>query len=150
MKKPDPALVPDFSATLPMKLLQARECFTQYFRPMLRAHDLTEQQWRVLRALADHGSLEISVLAAHCFILMPSLSRILQHLEARGLVTREAVQSDQRRTAIQLTDEGRSLFEATIGEVEHCYREILERFDARQMQALDKMLDDLIAATDGR
>ena len=150
MKKPNPRLVPDFSASLPMKLLKARECVTQYFRPMLRAHDLTEQQWRVLRALADNGSLEISVLAERCFILMPSLSRILQKLEARGLVARAAVKSDQRRAAIMLTKDGQKLFDATVGEVEDCYREILTRFDAKHMHALDQLLDDLITATEKR
>ena len=40
---------------LPLLLLQARERVIAQFRPILKAHGLTEQQWRVLRALVDAG-----------------------------------------------------------------------------------------------
>ncbi|MFT5000920.1 MAG: hypothetical protein ACI875_001925, partial [Planctomycetota bacterium] len=35
--------------SLPIMLLRAREAVMRRFRPMLRLHDLSEQQWRVLR-----------------------------------------------------------------------------------------------------
>ena len=48
-----------FTESLPMALLQAREAAMRLFRPMLAEHDLTEQQWRVLRALSSaEGPLE--------------------------------------------------------------------------------------------
>jgi hypothetical protein len=53
----------DFSASLPMALLQAREAAMQLFRPLLAEHDLTEQQWRVLRALsASDEPLEVGAI----------------------------------------------------------------------------------------
>ena len=42
-----------FSQSLPMALLRAREAVMRRFRPGLRCHGVTEQQWRVLRALAE-------------------------------------------------------------------------------------------------
>src|SRR5208283_3623306 len=42
----------EFSRSLPMSLLRAREAVMRHFRPSLRRHGLTEQQWRILRALA--------------------------------------------------------------------------------------------------
>ena len=42
---------------LPLLLLQAREAVFARFRPLLNAVGLTEQQWRVVRALLDHGPL---------------------------------------------------------------------------------------------
>ena len=41
----------EFSRSLPMSLLRAREAVMRQFRPSLRNHGLTEQQWRILRAL---------------------------------------------------------------------------------------------------
>ena len=41
----------EFSRSLPMSLLRAREAVMRQFRPSLRSHGLTEQQWRILRAL---------------------------------------------------------------------------------------------------
>ena len=39
------------SRSLPVALLRTREAVMRQFRPVLRSVDLTEQQWRVLRAL---------------------------------------------------------------------------------------------------
>ncbi|MGM3243097.1 hypothetical protein ACS2VP_27140, partial [Bacillus cereus group sp. Bc237] len=47
-----PVALRAFSRSLPMALLRSRESVMVRFRPMLRAHGLTEQQWRVLRAMA--------------------------------------------------------------------------------------------------
>ena len=38
---------------LPLLLLKAREALMQNRRPALRAHGLSDQQWRVLRVLAE-------------------------------------------------------------------------------------------------
>ena len=53
----------------------------RHFRPSLRAHGLTEQQWRILRALAASGDIEVTELARLAYLLGPSLSRILRDLE---------------------------------------------------------------------
>ena len=63
------ALQPELmSMTLPrpsltLTLLQAREATMAFFRPALNAHDLTEQQWRVIRILRQQGELESHQLA---------------------------------------------------------------------------------------
>src|SRR3954467_14591331 len=67
----------DFSRSLPMSLLRAREAVMRQFRPSLREHGLTEQQWRILRALAAIDSIEVTELARTAFVLGPSLSHIL-------------------------------------------------------------------------
>ena len=53
----------DFSRSLPMSLLRAREAVMRQFRPALRQHGLTEQQWRILRALAAVETIEATELA---------------------------------------------------------------------------------------
>src|SRR5678816_4301085 len=90
----------DFAHSLPMALLRAREAVMCQFRPLLRKHDVTEQQWRVLRAVYEVEATEVTALAELCFILMPSLSRILRSLEARRLIERRIVPADQRRAEI--------------------------------------------------
>ena len=78
----------EFSRSLPMSLLRAREAVMRQFRPSLRQYGLTEQQWRILRALAAIEAVEVTELARTAFLLGPSLSRILRDLEARQLVER--------------------------------------------------------------
>ena len=53
----------EFSRSLPMSLLRAREAVMRQFRPSLRNHGLTEQQWRILRALTAVEAIEVTELA---------------------------------------------------------------------------------------
>ena len=130
----------DFAHSLPMALLQARESAMRRFRPMLRSHGLTEQQWRVIRGLAEVDSVEVSELARRCLLLAPSLTRILQFLESRNLITRSRVAVDQRRSTISLTAPGRKLFEEVAPDSEALYAEIEKAFGK---DALDQLYDQL-------
>src|ERR1700686_3239285 len=93
----------DFSRSLPMSLLRAREAVMRQFRPSLRRHDLTEQQWRILRALAAIDAIEVTELARTAFLLGPSLSRILRDLEARKLIERKTAKTDLRRGGVSIS-----------------------------------------------
>ncbi len=136
----------DFSRTLPMVLLKGREATMQLFRPMLHAAGVTEQQWRVLRILANDGSLEISELARRCLIMMPSISRTLQNMEARGWVSRKALANDKRKAVISITGDGNDLVERVLVESDSIYDFIEQRFDREKMHTLKQLLDELHAA----
>src|SRR5215475_14217400 len=90
----------EFSRSLPMSLLRAREAVMRQFRPSLRHHGLTEQQWRILRALTSVDEIEVTELAHLAFLLGPSLSRILRDLETRQLIERKTAASDLRRAVV--------------------------------------------------
>ncbi len=133
----------DFSQSLPMALLRAREAVMRQFRPSLRKHDLTEQQWRILRALAAVDTIEVTELAHLAFLLGPSLSRILRDLEARGLVTRKLVERDQRRSVLSIAPKGLKLIGQVAPHSEAIYAEIAERFGVRKLGELQTMLGEL-------
>jgi homoprotocatechuate degradation regulator HpaR len=133
----------DFSQSLPMALLRAREAVMRQFRPSLRKHDLTEQQWRILRALAAVDAIEVTELARLAFLLGPSLSRILRDLEARGLVTRRPVQRDQRRSMLAIAPKGLKLIAQVAPHSEAIYAEIAQRYGARKLGELQQMLGEL-------
>ena len=143
MKRPaDPATVElrDFERSLPMELLRAREAAMSRFRPMLRDHGLTEQQWRVIRALAHYESMDASELARRSLLLAPSLTRILQHLETEKLVRRKSDASDQRRSVLALTPRGRKLFASVAPDSAALYEEIEATFGRERMALLYDLL----------
>ena len=133
-----------FSRSLPMQLLRAREAVMQRFRPMLHGHGVTEQQWRVIRALVDGSTADIGALAAQCCILPACLSRIVDTLEEKKLVARRAHAADQRRVVVEVTAAGRRLFQSVAPHSEAHYREIAALVGAGRLDALYEMLDDLI------
>ena len=132
-----------------MALLRAREAAMRLFRPLLAEHGLTEQQWRVLRALtAAPDALEVGEIVAATFLLAPSLSRILSNLEGRGLVERRAVEHDQRRSAISLTAQGQDLVATVSPHSEAIYERIESAFGPAQLRELIDDLDTLRTATE--
>jgi homoprotocatechuate degradation regulator HpaR len=94
-----------------MALLRAREQVMARFRPLLAAHDLNEQQWRVIRVLAE-GPTDATQLAARAAILAPSLTRMIRALTDRRLIARTTDSQDRRRLLLRLTDQGEALFTA--------------------------------------
>ena len=82
------ARLPAYRISIAGTLLAAREAVMAPIRPELRAANVTEQQWRVLRVLADQGSLDAAALAAAALLHAPSLTRILKELTQRGLIAR--------------------------------------------------------------
>lgn len=130
----------DFSRSLPMSLLRARESVMRQFRQMLRSHALTEQQWRILRALTTVDQVEVSELARLTFLLGPSLSRILRDLASRGLIECRTADNDLRRTVVVLAPQGLKLIELVAPSSEAIYSEISRRFGARRLAELQEML----------
>jgi len=139
----------DFRHSLPMELLRAREAAMARFRPVLREHGLTEQQWRVIRALADSEQIDASELARRCFLLAPSLTRILQFLRKENLVKRTSDSSDQRRSVLSLTAKGRRMFARVGPDSEIRYAEIEAEFGHERLQALYELLTDFYNTLDG-
>lgn len=134
--------------TLPIALLRARESVMERFRPMLSAHDITEQQWRVLRVLQETGEVDATQLARGACILGPSLTRILKALEARGLVTVRRDPGDGRRSIITLSDAGTAFIAAITPESRKIYEDIEARLGPARLEALLDDLDALLRLLD--
>ena len=109
---------------LPLLLLRAREDVIGRFRPILNAHGVTEQQWRILRALAESEphALEPRQICDICTLSSPSLAGVLARMDELGLVERRRVDSDQRRVLVSLTAKSRALVRRMAPLVEREYQ----------------------------
>jgi homoprotocatechuate degradation regulator HpaR len=130
---------------LPRLLLQAREAVMAHTRPSLRGHGLSDQQWRVLRVLGEHGTVETGRVAREAFILGPSLTGVLARMERDGLVRRERDAEDQRRTVIEATAKGRKLVEKLSHTVEAHYAWMERELGKAKLGELYRLLDEVIA-----
>lgn len=147
----DPAtrLLRDLTHSLPMALLRTREAVVQRFRGVLSRHGLTEQQWRILRALDGQEGLEISLLAEQCRILLPSMTGILKRMEQRGLVRRNANQADGRSILVSLTADSKGLVERIKPDVVEVYAEIERILGKRKLEQLYALLEELESGLKG-
>ena len=138
---------PFIHRNLPGLLLQAREALMAKRRPALRTHGLSDQQWRVLRALAhsDATGLETGALAKESFILGPSLTGILDRMGRDGLIERSRSDADARRWVVRATAKGHGLIEALSQDIEAQYLMVEAQVGKERLAALYATLDDLIA-----
>jgi homoprotocatechuate degradation regulator HpaR len=132
---------------LPLLLLRAREALMQQFRPFLTAEGLTDQQWRVVRALAENHPLPLEPrqIGELCLISSPSLAGMLARMEALGLVVRQRMESDQRRVAVKLTPKARRMAVRVAEQAESRYQALEAAIGVGVMHQVVDALDALAA-----
>ena len=118
------------------------------FRPLMQPRGITEQQWRIIRVLAELGSAEILTLSELCVIHPASLSRILPKMEEVGYIARRTNEADKRRVIVSLSDAGRELFESFGPQSEAVYASIERDIGPERMQELYALLDHMIEVLD--
>lgn len=129
--------------SIPAMLMRAREAVMARVRPTLRAYDVTEPQWRVLRTLSTVEEVEVTQLAEMVFLLPSSLSRILRDLGARGLIQRRTSEQDLRRGLVSISDQGMALIEAALPQTIRVNAEIERLYGAERMGELRRLLAEL-------
>lgn len=136
---------PQTNRSLPIALLRAREKVMGPIRTMLSDVGVTEQQWRVLRVLDERGPLDPTEIADRSVLLLPSLTRILQTLVAKGLVTRAPHKTDRRKQVVTITDAGRQLIAENMQESQRLTAWLRDRFGAEKLDQLLDLLNELDA-----
>ncbi|MBQ5946166.1 homoprotocatechuate degradation operon regulator HpaR [Massilia sp. ST3] len=131
---------------LPQQLLKARDALMSHFRPVLNHYGVTEQQWRILRALDEHEALEPRELCELCQILSPSMAGMLARMEELGLVERERMAADQRRVTVRLGEKGDRLVDDIAPLIERQYRLMEKAWGKRVVDDLSAALAGFIAA----
>ena len=129
---------------LPLALLRARETVMSPIRGVLKAHDVTDQQWRVLRVLHENGVMDAKELAKSACVLAPSLTRIIKHLEQQDMLTRCADGKDGRRVLLDILPSGAELIESVTPEVQVIYQGLSDKYGAQKMSDLLDLLHDVV------
>ena len=103
--------LPSTARSLPIALIRAREGVMSPIRDMLSTTGITEQQWRVLRVLAEFGRMDAKTLADRSSLLFPSLTRIAATLRDKELITQTRDDKDRRRQFIEITAKGQRIID---------------------------------------
>jgi homoprotocatechuate degradation regulator HpaR len=125
---------------LPVSLLRAREAVMAHMRPVLRAHGVTEQQWRVLRVLDAETPMDKTTLASRATLLMPSLLRILKDLEETQLIRLSSWSRNKRLSRVVLSPAGAALVRQVTAAIEAASKQVRARIGAEQVAQLLDLL----------
>ena len=84
-------------------LAQASQRISAEFHLQVRAAGLSVTEWRVLASLEGSAGETIGTLAVLAITKQPTLSKVVQRMEADGLVERTGVRADRRQTRVCIT-----------------------------------------------
>lgn len=115
----------------------------RFFRPSLKEHGLTEQQWRVVRILHEQGPIEILKLADLACILAPSMTGVVSRMQNAGLVVKRKVHHDQRIVLVDLTVAGLACFESMSARMNDSYLRLQGQLGEEKLEVLMGLLNDL-------
>lgn len=135
--------LPSTSRSLPIALLRARERVMGPIRNLLSDSDLTEQQWRVLRVVQESGGIDPTQISDQACLLLPSLTRILQKLDEKGLISRTRDQVDRRRQVIRITAAGEKIIDANMAASLAIVTRTREKMGEERYEALLDLLNEL-------
>ena len=135
--------LPSTARSLPIALLRARERVMGPIRHLLSDVDLTEQQWRVLRVVQESNGIDPTEIADQACLLLPSLTRILQKLEEKGLVDSKPDTEDRRRQIVSISDAGSALIEANLEANHAVLLDIRARMGGDRYDQLLDLLNEL-------
>ena len=136
-----PHFVDDY---LPALLAQATQLISGEFHRVVKAKGVTVSEWRVLATLAGGEPLSIGALAQVTVTKQPTLTRVLDRMEARGEVKRIPHGEDRRITLVAITPAGNRLVSGLIRMAREHEHRVLEPFGLQRAADLKATLKRMI------
>lgn len=111
----------------------------------LEPHDITPQQYNVLRILRGAGEQGLPTLeiADRMIEQAPGVTRLLDRLEVKGLVRRQRCAQDRRQVLCWLTPSGLELVERLDEPVDSADTQAVAMLTPEEQEQLLRMLDSI-------
>ena len=126
-----------------LNLLRTAEVLAQDAERMLKPFGLTGTQYNVLRILrgAGRAGLACGEVSGRMVTHDPDITRLLDRLEARGLVSRARDQRDRRVITSRITPAGLEILKQLDGPVAAWHRRALGHLGSTRLRALVDLLE---------
>ena len=106
----------------------------------LQRIDMDLPSWRAVMWLHEHNPSSVSELAEHAVIRLSTMTRVVQRLEKRGLVTLARRLADARVTDVHITPNGEQVVEQVRAVASRIYQAAFKDFDAADIETLNDLL----------
>jgi DNA-binding MarR family transcriptional regulator len=128
-------------------LARTADMSRRHFEAMLEPHGITSTQYNVLRILRGAGTAGIPTLdvADRMVEQAPGITRLLDRLEAKGLVRRERCADDRRRVLCWAAPKGLRLLDALDAPVDATENEQMSPLSDAEKRELIRLLDAIRA-----
>jgi DNA-binding MarR family transcriptional regulator len=128
-----------------LNLVRTAELLNQRATDFFRQFDLSRTQYNVLRILRGAGKegLTCSATAERMVSRDPDITRLMDRMEARGLIARERTVDDRRVVLIRLTKTGGELVDSLDERVSEFNLKQLGRLGASKLRKLIDLLEEV-------
>lgn len=125
-----------------LSMLRTVERLSRGVAETLAGADLTPTQYNALRILRGAGDAGASCteVGERMVTKDSDVTRLLDRLEARGLISRGREAADRRRVVARITNEGLRVLEELDGPVAETHRNQLGHLGEKQLATLGKLL----------
>lgn len=126
-----------------VNLLRTAEVFLWKEAEMLKPYELTLPQYNVLRILrgAEPDGLICREISERMITRDPDVTKLLDRLETRGLVSRERQQKDRRVIVTRVTKEGLKIVNELDGPSLELTSGLLGHLGERRLRTLNNLLE---------
>jgi len=127
-----------------MMLHRTLDTVIPLYRKVFKEHGITEQQWRILRVLWEINECTSAELAKKTLLPSPSMVGIIDRMSAKNLVSRNRSEEDRRIVNVSLTDNGRTLQDKLMPQVDAIYEQMMSRCDDEAWQVMINTMQTII------
>lgn len=126
-----------------LNLVRTTDLLTREVAAVLKPHQLSEAQYNVLRILRGAGpdGLACSEIGHRLVTRDPDVTRLLDRLEARALISRGREHADRRVVTARIAPAGLTLLETLDLPVRRAVQQMLDHMGTRQLTALIDLLE---------
>ncbi len=134
-----------------VNLLRAADALARGVEQLLGSAGLTGAQYNVLRILRGAGGegLACREIGERIITRDPDITRLLDRLEARKLITRARDRRDRRVMAVRITREALRILKKLDGPVLQLHRRQLRHLGTRKLAALNRLLQEARGSAQG-
>jgi len=124
-------------------VLIAADLLQQSFAAICESHDITTDQYRVLRILRDAPPTGYArgEVAARCMHRSPDMTRMIDRLVGQGFAKRRVDPDDRRCSIATLTRAGRALLQRVDPEIAAAARRLTKSLSTPQLQQLTRLTE---------
>lgn len=133
-------------ARLFVSILKSADSLAQEAEQLIKSHDLTATQYNVLRILrgAEPEGLLCRGISERMISRDPDMTRLLDRMEKRDLITRERQKDDRRVIKTRITAAGLALLKKLDQPVRELHKRQFSHMSGPRMKALVESLEELI------
>ena len=134
---------PGLEAQVFVSLLRTADALARGAEALVKPHNLSGTQYNILRILRGAGEKGLACREIGCRLISrdPDITRLLDRLESRGLISRAREAQDRRVVKTRITAEGLRLLEELDQPVHELHRRQLRHLPAKQLRQLSDLLD---------